>query len=100
MKKFESLKSSKFEAFKSNVLNSPLAISGGRVSRTTWSDIDAKGNVVASGGDQWRQGDDIGGTGITQHFGEGGDMVYNYPDGTSGNEDPNISGCHLEILIG
>lgn len=55
MKKFESLKSSKFEAFKSNVLNSPLAISGGLISHTTWYEL---GNPSNRGEDTWKTGND------------------------------------------
>lgn len=83
--KLESLKSSKFEAFKENEIKNPLIVIGGLKTDTTWTTYSG-GEVIGSGGDMWLQGDDMGDTPRSIHWGEGGDMVYNSPDG--GETDP------------
>jgi len=73
--KLESLKSSKFEAFKGSELQNLIAIKGGLACNTTFRVMDSGGNIIRSGTDVWEYGPDRR-TGDDFHWNERGDMSY------------------------
>lgn len=82
--KLESLKSDKFEAFKGLEVKNPLAIVGGLKTPTSYNTYTTSGQHISGPhSDMWLQGDDMGDTARSIHWGEGGDMV-----GKTGNPIP------------
>jgi len=72
--KLESLKSSKFEAFKGNEVVNLFAIKGGLRTATTWHE---SGNPGNNGTDTWCTGPDE--SAHIEVFDEMGDMIWSAP---------------------
>lgn len=101
--KLESLKSSKFEAFKEDEIKNPIFISGGMIYDTTWEKFNKDGKSLGSGTDQWLDYEHASLTSNSStHFGTTGDMTYyNGPIGSGEDWMPELEdGDYLLHEIG